>query len=243
MRSLNELSTCGEVINVWKKYQSKHGKQADVEQRKPTDNNAGNFSVHTGRVGRPKMWKNMTEAEQINYVQSLEAQSRKQGSRRKHRIIGGIATILAVVLLFFVFIVFTMKPTTKPTATSTKSEKVESRKHKQKPMNRIEAGRAISSELFELKDAAEDYQDNGDQQALVSRLQDLQAQNEQLETRLPEGHAKEAVQTINKTASQVEQNPQNAGNIVQNNVNDLAQKSGFWGNIYYRIRSLISSYQ
>lgn len=183
----------------------------------------------------------MTEEEKINYVQSLKQRNRRK--RRKHQIIGGIATIIALVLLFLVFIVFTMKPTTKPSTTSVKSEKVESRQHKQKPMNRIEAGRAISSELFELKDAAEDYQQDGDQQALVSRLQNLQTQNEQLETRLPEGHAKEAVQTINTTASQVEQDPQNAGQIVQNNVNDLAQKSGFWANIYYRVRSLISSYQ
>ncbi len=178
----------------------------------------------------------MSEGEKSNYVQGLKRQ-------KKHRIVGGIVTIIAFILLFFVFIVFTMKPTTEPTTTSTKSEQVESRKHQQRPMSRIEAGRAISNELFELKDAAEDYQDNGDQQALMSRLQDLQTQNQQLETRLPEGHAKEAVQTINKTASQVEQNPKNAGNIVQNNVNDLAQQSGFWGNIYYRIRSLISSYQ
>lgn len=228
---------------MWKRYVSKHGKRADTVKTQPAEKDVGNFRVHTGRVGRPKLWKNMTEEEKINYAQSLEVQNRKQSSRRKYQIIGGIVTIIALVLLFLVFIVFTMKPTTAPTSSSTRSEKVDSRKHKQKPMNRIEAGRAISSELFELKDAAEDYQDNGDQQALISRLQDLQAQNEQLETRLPEGHAKEAVQTINQTASQVEQNPQNAGNIVQNNVNDLAQKSGFWGNIYYRVRSLISSYQ
>lgn len=215
--------------------------QADPSsQNQRNDTSDGNFSVHTGRVGRPKRWKNMTEEEKISYVQSLE---QRKGKSRIHRTIGGIVAILALVLLFFVFIVFTMKPTTEPSTASTKSEKVESRKHKQRSMSRIEAGRAISNELFELKDAAEDYQDNGDQQALVSRLQDLQMQNEQLETRLPEGHAKEAVQTINKTASQVEQNPQNAGNIVQNNVNDLAQQSGFWGNIYYRVRSLISSYQ
>lgn len=211
--------------------------QADPSsQNQRNDTGKGNFSVHTGRVGRPKRGKNMSEGEKSNYVQGLKRQ-------KKHRIVGGIVTIIALILLFFVFIVFTMKPTTEPTTTSTKSEQVESRKHQQRPMSRIEAGRAISNELFELKDAAEDYQDNGDQQALMSRLQDLQTQNQQLETRLPEGHAKEAVQTINKTASQVEQNPKNAGNIVQNNVNDLAQQSGFWGNIYYRIRSLISSYQ
>lgn len=162
---------------------------------------------------------------------------------RRAKAFGLLGAILAVVIIFIGWKMYRAHQEVK-VATTPNSSQVSSPQHnsKRKPLGKIAAGKAVSDELMQLTNAANDYEKDHDQGALVDKLQTVETENKQLETRLPEGHAKEAVQAINKTASQVQQDPNNAGKIVQNNVEDLAQQSGFWGNIYYRVRSLIANW-
>lgn len=184
--------------------------------------------VHTtkinfyGKRGRPKLWKNMNKKEKVGRVW-----------RYVRLILIIIVTLIAFAL---VFMYFTGKNDTESVSTTTPQ-------NTSKPISKASATKTITNEVIELKDAAQDYQNDGDQEKLTNRLESVQKQNQNLETRLPEGHTKEAVQTVNNTVSQIQQNPNNANNIVQNNLNDLVSKSGFWASIYYQVQSWVNNFQ
>ena len=184
--------------------------------------------VHTtkinfyGKRGRPKLWKNMNKKEKVGRVW------------RYVRLI--LITIVALIALAFVLIYFTGKNDTESVSTTTPQ-------NTSKPISKASATKTITNEVIELKDAAQDYQNDGDQEKLIDRLESVQKQNQSLEARLPEGHTKEAVQTVNSTVTQIQQNPNNASNIVQNNLNDLVSKSGFWASIYYQVQSWVNNFR
>lgn len=211
--------------------------------------------IPTGRkVGRPKLWENMNSEERRAEIQRQRTyqrrvdeaergdQEREREARRRDKqakILGMLVAILAVVIIFIGWKMYRAHQEV-TVATTPNSSQVAFPQHnsKEKPLGKIAAG----DELLQLTNATNDYEKDRDQGALVDKLQTVETENKQLETRLPEGHAKEAVQAINKTASQVQHDPNNAGKIAQNNVEELAQQSGFWGNIYYRVRSLIANW-
>lgn len=183
--------------------------------------------IHTTRInfygkrGRPKLWKNMNKKEKVGRVW------------RYIRLI--LITIVALIAFAFVFTYFTGKNDTESVSTTPQNTS--------KPISKASATKTITNEVIELKDAAQDYQNDGDQEKLTNRLEYVQKQNQSLEARLPEGYTKEAVQTVNSTVTQIQQNPNNASNIVQNNLNDLVSKSGFWASIYYQVQSWVNNFR
>ena len=175
-----------------------------------------------GKRGRPKLWKNMNKKEKVGRVW------------RYVRMI--LISILSLIVLVIALMYITGKNDTESVSTTAPQ-------NTSKPISKTSATKAITSEVIELKDAAQDYQNDGDQEKLTNRLESVQKQNQNLEARLPEGHTKEAVQTVNNTVTQIQQNPNNANNIVQNNLNDLVSKSGFWASIYYQVQSWVNNFQ
>lgn len=183
--------------------------------------------VHTTRInfygkrGRPKLWKNMNKEEKVGRVW------------RYVRMI--LISILALIVLVIALMYITGKNDTETVTSSTPDTS--------KQISKASATKTITNEVIELKGAAQDYQNDGDQEKLTNRLESVQKQNQNLEARLPEGHTKEAVQTVNSTVTQIQQNPNNANKIVQNNLNDLVGKSGFWASIYYQVQSWVNNFR
>lgn len=183
--------------------------------------------VHTTRInfygkrGRPKLWKNMNKEEKVGrvwrYVKMI------------------LISILALIVLVIALMYITGKNDTETVTSSTPDTS--------KQISKASATKTITNEVIELKGAAQDYQNDGDQEKLTNRLESVQKQNQNLEARLPEGHTKEAVQTVNSTVTQIQQNPNNANKIVQNNLNDLVGKSGFWASIYYQVQSWVNNFR
>lgn len=99
----------------------------------------------------------------------------------------------------------------------------------------------LANQVAQLKGAAKQYQKDHDQQALDSRLDKIQQQNEQLQNQTSSSTTKDRLNEVTNVVNQVRQDPDNGVSVV----NNLKNQTGFkeiWGTVSDELSNWLSRF-